>query len=161
MEEADVPEALTLMKDLAEYEGYANKFRVTEQTLKQKCLEQQSFGVLVADVALNHTARGKPQGTIQGMLVYFFQPFTYDLSPWLVVKELYVTPAFRSCGLGRCLMQKAANICQQAGGMKMKWEVLTNNRKAQVFYQGLGAKLEDDWRTMSLSDVAIEKLLTA
>ena len=137
----DSAQILQLMRQLAEFEGYADQFKVTQQTIETRCIENPDIGIFVAET----------NSAIKGILVYFIQPFTYDLSPWLIVKELYIAEDARSLGIGRQLMQAAATHCLQIGGTKMKWEVLTKNDKAKAFYQSLGAELTDDWQTMSLS----------
>lgn len=130
---------LELMRALAMFEGYEDHFNVTEQAINTLCLEQQRFNVLVAEV----------QAEVQGILVYFFQPFTYDLTPWLVIKELYVADALRQRRLGDRLYDEARRRCRQAGGRKMKWEVLAANTPAQAFYLKKGASLDEEWRLMS------------
>lgn len=136
----DCADVLRLMQALAAFEGYLAEFVVTEADLTRLCFNEQRFGILVAEL----------DGKIEAMLVYYFQPFTYDLSPWLIVKELFVSANCRGLSLGRQLMMAAATICAEKGGKKMKWEVLTHNVKARRFYQRLGATLAVDWRIMTL-----------
>ncbi|MCV2884492.1 GNAT family N-acetyltransferase [Aestuariibacter sp. AA17] len=139
----DCERVLELMKQLAEFEGYADNFAVTLEDLHHRYIEQRQFGILVGDV----------NGTIEGILVYFYQPFTYDLSPWMVIKELFISKASRGSGLGQALMTHARKLCKDNGGKKMKWEVLKSNHMAKAFYQKQGAELHDDWQTMSISNV--------
>lgn len=136
---SDYAQALVLMKKLAEIEGYSTQFAVTLPSLA-RAIEQQSIGLLVAEV----------DEKVEGILVYFFQPFTYDLSPWLIIKELYVSEHCRGLGLGNRLFQKARQVCHSNGGKKMKWEVLSNNIDAQKFYSNHGATMLQDWRLMSI-----------
>lgn len=136
----DCARVLELMRGLAAFEGYLDDFAVTEADLQELYVQQQHFGILVAE----------EDGRIGGILVYFFQPFTFDLTPWLIVKELYIDSAFRGHGLGEALMLEAKRVCKAAGGSKMKWEVLTENLPAMKFYKKLGAVCSEDWRTMSL-----------
>ncbi len=136
----DCPRILELMRELAAFEGYLDAFAVTLDSLRQHYLEQQHIGILAAELNDN----------IEGILVYFFQPFTYDLTPWMIVKELYVSQACRGLSAGQKLMLAAKDICQQRGGSKMKWEVLTDNLPARNFYEKLGATIADEWRSMSL-----------
>lgn len=145
--QADLPDVLSLMRDLAEFEGYLSGFAVTLDVLETLYLEEKAFGILVAKHSDPDSA---DHGNIAGILVYFFQPFTYDLTPWLIVKELFVSQEFRGQGVGQALMLEARNVCTIRGGSRMKWEVLAQNTAAQAFYKQLGAAVEEDWRTMSL-----------
>ncbi|MBZ7922349.1 hypothetical protein [Ensifer adhaerens] len=78
-EHRDVADVLRLMRGLAVFEGYIDKFCVTEADLVGHGLgANPRFGVLVAE-------RG---GRAVGIAVYYVIPWTYDLKPTLVVKEL-------------------------------------------------------------------------
>lgn len=145
--QSDLPDVLALMRALAEFEDYLPDFAVTLDALESLYLQQRVFGILVA----KYKGSGSTEnGRVAGILVYFFQPFTYDLTPWLIVKELFVSNKFRGQGVGQALMLEAMKVCKALGGSRMKWEVLTQNDAAQAFYQQLGATVEEKWRTMSL-----------
>ncbi len=136
----DCARILQLMKELAIFEGYIRKFRVGLPELRHHLFEQKSIGVLVAIV----------DKRVEGILVYFFQPFTYDLSSWLVIKELYVAGQYRRLGLGCQLLTALQNVAQKSHCSKIKWEVLTSNTAAKQFYMRHGATLESDWQIMSV-----------
>lgn len=145
---ADAQQVLAMMFALAEFEGYSAEFRVTLDELVQRCFVRHDFQVLVADSG----------GELLGMLVYYEQPFTYDLKPWFVVKELYVRDAFRGSGVGRMLMKSVARHCHLQGGSRLRWEVLTDNLPAQRFYGSLGAKPNTGWQTWHLGGAALREL---
>lgn len=138
--EADCLRVLELMKELADFEGYLDKFRVTTDSLKHQYICEKRFHILVAE----HEKR------VEGILVYYFLPFTYDLTPWLFIKELYVSGHCRGNGAGEQLFRHARLECLALGGTKMKWEVLADNKRAQSFYAKQGALTEQAWQTMSL-----------
>ncbi len=133
----DSEQVLSLMKQLAIFEGYINNFEVTDKVIKAQI--NHSFYALVADDG----------NKIVGLLVYYFLPFTYDMAPWLFIKELYVDENSRGQNIGQLLMLKAQNICQQKGGSRMTWSVLSTNFHAQNFYQSLGASHDKDWQLYS------------
>lgn len=141
----DAKAVLALMQALAEFEGYSADFRVTLDELVQRCFVRHDFQVLVAECG----------GELLGMLVYYEQPFTYDLKPWFVVKELYVRDAFRGSGVGRMLMKSVARHCHLQGGSRVRWEVLTDNLPAQRFYGSLGARANAGWQTWHLEGAAL------
>ncbi|MES3006660.1 MAG: GNAT family N-acetyltransferase [Pseudomonadota bacterium] len=147
-EKEDAEAVLALMQALAEFEGYSADFRVTLDELVQRCFVRQDFQVLVADAG----------GELLGMLVYYEQPFTYDLKPWFVIKELYVRDSFRGAGVGRMLMKSVAGHCYLQGGSRLRWEVLTDNLPAQRFYGSLGAQPNTGWQTWHLGGAALREL---
>ncbi|HEY8650716.1 MAG TPA: GNAT family N-acetyltransferase, partial [Chthoniobacterales bacterium] len=95
--EADVPNLLPLMRELAEFEKYADDFAVTEEVLREQGFRRSppDFHCLIAE----------DNGALIGLLVYYFVPFTYRAKPNVIVKELYVADGHRSTGVGRLLMK--------------------------------------------------------
>ena len=144
----DSMELLSLMRGLAEFEGYIDQFCVTLTELKDRLFTRRDFNVLVAD----------HQGSIVGMIVYYDLPFTWDLRPWVHIKELYVETEFRSEGVGKKLMVHLSRECSDRGVSKIKWDVLESNHKAKKFYQSLGAHRDTLWETYSLNESDINAL---
>ena len=139
--QSDLDAVLTLMEALAEFEGYHHHFKVDRHSLAQLITDNRHTGVLVAE----------SPSAVTGILVYFYQPFTYDLKPWLVIKELIVTPHARGQGVGEALFNEAKALCKAVGGSKLKWEVLADNHQAKRFYQRQGGRVEDRWQLMTLT----------
>jgi hypothetical protein len=67
--EADVPQLLPLMRELAEFEGYADAFAITEEVLREQGFRRSppDFYCLVAE----------ENAALAGILVYYFVAFTY------------------------------------------------------------------------------------
>jgi L-amino acid N-acyltransferase YncA len=88
--EADIPQLLPLMHELAEFEKYADAFAITEEILREQGFRRSTpdFHCLVAE----------ENGRLIGLLVYYFVAFTYRAKPNIVVKELYVADGHRSKG---------------------------------------------------------------
>lgn len=138
--EEDLPEVLTLMRQLAEFEGYASSFKVTWQELKQRLIVNHDFEVLVAEL----------ENRVAGILVFYTLPFTFDLQPWFYIKELVVKPEYQSRGVGRALMGRLTDLASQRSVTKIRWEVLSDNLAAQNFYSALGAQHNSQWQLFSL-----------
>ena len=135
---------LEQMQALALFEGYADRFCVTRAALEDRLFDRRDFDVLVAERS----------GLLIGLLVYCALPFTYDLKPWLYMKELHVSEQSRSLGVGRMLMESLIAAGCKRGVSRIRWDVLTRNQHAQRFYRSMGAAAEDDWQLFGL-DLAI------
>ncbi len=141
---------LHLMQQLADFEGYRDKFCVTEHDLLTRYFNHREFEILVAE----------HQGELVGLLVYYFLPFSYDLTPWMFIKELFVDKQCRGLHIGSLLMRRAAKVCHDQGGSQIRWAVLTDNLPAQTFYRSLGAQPDVEWQNFQLSGDALVKLAT-
>ncbi|MDO9519271.1 MAG: GNAT family N-acetyltransferase [Pseudohongiella sp.] len=137
---SDIAALLSMMKALAVFEGYADKFRVTAPELEKRLFDHRDFDVLVAD----------HYGQACGMLVYYRLPFSYDLKPWVYMKELFVREHMRSAGVGKKLMQSFIAGCKQQGVAKIRFDVLSSNERAQKFYKWLGAEATIEWQLFGI-----------
>ena len=137
----DCAALLDLMKKLAIFEEYIDDFAVTEQDLLEHGFSNHpTFTALVAE-------HGSGQSSmLQGYLVYYLIPFTYDLRPTLFIKELYVNKESRGKNIGKQLMKFAIKDAKEKGCGRLKWDVLSDNIKAQSFYKSLGAKYDERWQ---------------
>ena len=128
---ADISQLLCLMGELAEFEGYLDEFAVTVADLQARAFGPDAqCRIHVAEVA----------GAVQGYAVTLSIPFTYDLRPTLLLKELYVRASHRSAGLGERLLKDVANWALSRGAGRLKWNVLAGNQLAEQFYQRHGGR---------------------
>jgi GNAT superfamily N-acetyltransferase len=148
--EADIPNLLPLMRELAEFEKYAENFAVTEEVLRG-----QGFRHLPPDF---HCLVAEESGKLVGFLVYYFVAFTYRAKPNLIIKELYIAGPHRRRGVGRFLMQAVAREAANAGCGMIKWWVAKWNKRGIEFYKRLGAKIDSDWHEFQLSERAFRDL---
>ena len=148
--EADIPQLLRLMRELAEFEKYADAFAVTEEILREQGFRRSppDFHSLVADA----------DGELAGFLVYYFVPFTYRAKPNVIIKELYVAEGHRDKGVGKLLMKAVAKEAEQSGCGMIKWYVAKWNQRGIEFYERLGAKIDPDWHEFQMSEKAFRDL---
>jgi GNAT superfamily N-acetyltransferase len=148
--EPDIPQLLPLMRELAEFERYADAFAITEEILCKQGFRRSppDFYCLVAE----------ENGTLAGILVYYFVAFTYRAKPNLIVKELYVAESHRSKGVGNLLMKAVAQEAERVGCGIIKWWVAKWNKRGIEFYQRLGARIDSDWHEFQMSEEAFRKL---
>ncbi len=146
---SDVPALLAMMQALAEFEDYLEDFAVDRPALLRRAFgpaaECQIF-VAVADTRL------------LGYAVVLEIPFTYDLRPTLLLKELYVEQGRRGDGLGRRLLQAVARRAIERGAGRLKWDVLAGNQAAEAFYQRLGGRPDHKWLAYQMNSAALSRL---
>ena len=147
----DIPELLRLMRSLAEFEGYAADFAVTARDLAIRGFgpQPQFFAKLAVDTATDAAA---------GMAVFYLVPFTYDLRPTLMLKELYVDERYRNRKVGERLMTALARQARRIGCGRMRWDVLHGNHDAERFYRRLGGQREDHWVAWRMERSGIDAL---
>jgi ribosomal protein S18 acetylase RimI-like enzyme len=148
--EQDIPQLLPLMRALAKFEHYLDVFAVNEDVLREQGFrnDPRDFHALVADA----------DGTLVGMLVYSFVPFTATAKPTLYVKELYVAEAARGQHVGEQLMRAAAREATTRGCGTIRWTVANWNTSGQRFYERLGAQANPVWIDYGLSGAALTAL---
>ncbi len=151
-EEKDIPQLLNLMKGLARFEKYVDSFRVEERHLLEQGFRKDplDFFALVAE---------EGDGSLQGMLVYYFVPFTSQGKPTLYIKELFVGEPGRDSGVGTALMKAAATTALDHGCGDMRWLVADWNKDGIRLYQRIGAKANPQWLEFLIEGEAMRKLI--
>jgi GNAT superfamily N-acetyltransferase len=145
----DVPLILGFIRELAEYERLAHEVTATEPGLRTAL-----FGPDRVAYAVIAYADGKPAG----FALYFFSFSTFLAKPGLYLEDLYVTPAWRGCGIGRRLLAHLARIAVDRGCGRMEWAVLDWNDLALGVYRAIGARPMDDWTVQRLTGEALTSL---
>ncbi|MEZ5920086.1 MAG: GNAT family N-acetyltransferase [Parvularculaceae bacterium] len=151
-EPADVPQLLQLMRALARFEGYIDQFAVTEDALMTAGFskDQPLFRCFVAI--------GDRDARLHGMAVTYVIPWTYDLTPTIVLKELFVTDDSRKSGIGLLLMKAVAHHAVTMGAKRLQWSVLPKNDVAKSFYAALGGNPDMQWEPWIMDADAIALL---
>ena len=141
-EREDIPQLLELMIGLAEFEDYRDAFAVQERDLIDRGLgaDPQFY----AKVAVSE------DGILLGMAVYYLVPFTYDLHPDLVLKELFVRSDARGAGVGQALLDELIEAAKASDCKRIKWLVLASNDPAKRFYETLGGRQDEKWELWQL-----------
>lgn len=140
-EQRDIGAVWQLMRDLAVFEGYVDAFAVTPADLLAHGFgPEPAFGVFVA-------VKGD---TIAGIAVHYRIPWTYDLRPVVVLKELFVAEAFRGQRVGNMLFAHIEAYAAEIGASALRWTVLPENEAARRFYAGQGAAPDAAWEHWTL-----------
>lgn len=140
------------MRALAEFEGYLDDFRVDENNLIAR-----AFG----PIPQCQVFVAPSSGHVTGYAVVLEIPFTYDLRPTVVLKELYIAEDSRGKGLGKSLMHAVAEWACMRGAGRLKWDVLVGNQLATRFYEQLGASRDEKWLAYQMDCHCLERLAKA
>jgi len=147
--EADVPQILTFIRALAEFEHEPEAVEATVEGLLRDGFGPQPFySCLMAE----------QDGQPAGFALYFFNYSTWLGRPGLYLEDLFVSPEFRGLGLGKALLQRVAEIAVEKGCKRLQWEVLDWNTPAIDFYRAMGAEFLDEWRNVRVNEEALKRL---
>jgi GNAT superfamily N-acetyltransferase len=144
--EADLPQVLALIQELAAYERAPDAVTNTLEAMQRDGFGPSpifSFFVLeneaseIIGIALFYTA----YSTWKGRMLY--------------LEDLVVTEAARRGGLGRLLFDAVVAEARATGAMRMKWQVLDWNEPAIAFYKKLGANIENEWLNGNLDQAQL------
>jgi ribosomal protein S18 acetylase RimI-like enzyme len=148
----DMPALLSLIKELAEFEGMSERVTANEQKLRETLFGERRyaegfFGVLAGEVIayaiFHHT-----YSTFAGM-------------PGLYIEDIYVRQAHRRSGHGKRMMRHLAKLAMERGCKAMSWSVLDWNQKAIEFYVGLGAGKYAEWDSYRIDGEQLRALAGA
>jgi GNAT superfamily N-acetyltransferase len=145
----DGPVLLSLVEALARYE------RLPPPDAEARArLVRDGFGPAPRYALLLGELAGRPVG----YAIYFFTYSTFLARPTLFLEDLFVEPDARRHGVGGRLLQALAGEALAADCGRMEWAALGWNRLAIDFYERLGARALDEWRTFRLEGEAIAAL---
>jgi GNAT superfamily N-acetyltransferase len=144
----DVPAAVGLVRELAEYEKAAHEVRLTEEQLSTAL-----FGD--APALFGHVALDGEH--VVGTALWFLNFSTWRGTHGIHLEDLYVQPGHRGKGLGRELLRTLAELCVQRGYSRLEWSVLDWNTPSIDFYRGAGAVPMDGWSVFRLADDALDR----
>jgi GNAT superfamily N-acetyltransferase len=131
--EADVPELVAMIRELAEYEHLLDQVVINEEVLARALFGPAPvvFDTVVED----------GDGGLAGHALWYrtFSTFLGRHGIWL--EDVYVRPRYRRHGYGSALL---SHLRAQTDG-RVEWEVLEWNEPAVSFYQRLGARPLAGW----------------
>jgi diamine N-acetyltransferase len=133
----DADALIGMMRALAVFEGYLPRFRVTADDLRARAFGPDAqCGILVAQ---------GDDGGLAGYAVWLVQPFTYDLRPTVILKELFVDTAYRRDGIASHLLARLRCEAERIGAGQIRWLVLPSNDAAKRLYRRFGGSQDTDW----------------
>lgn len=131
--EADLPELVAMIHELAAYEQLSDQVRVDEEAL--------GAGLFGSGAVAYDTVVEDGDGGLAGHALWFrtFSTFLGTSGIWL--EDLYVRPQHRRRGHARALLMHLRGLT----GGRVEWEVLDWNTPAIDFYGRLGARPLPGW----------------
>ena len=139
---------LTLIRELADYEGMLNQVVADENTLHTWIYENKKAEVLFV-------MEGKDE---VGFALFFHNFSTFLGCAGLYLEDLYIRPEHRGKGYGKALFQKLAQIALERGCGRMEWWCLDWNRPSIDFYtKGMGAEPMSDWTVYRLTEESLKQ----
>jgi GNAT superfamily N-acetyltransferase len=131
--EADVPELLAMIGELADFENLSDQVSCTQEDLHRAL-----FG---PEAVVKDTVVEAADGSLVGHALWYrtFSTFLGRSGIWL--EDLYVRPGHRRQGHARSLL---SDLMSRTDG-RVEWEVLEWNMNAIDFYQQLGARPMSGW----------------
>ena len=145
----DTPVIFALLRGLAEYEQLVSDFVVTESALTLSLFGPDP----IANVILAYDG-----DKAVGLAVFCQRYSTFLGRQYLYLEDIFVVLSHRGSGIGRKLMEQAALLAQTLGSTMIEWSVLNWNEPAIKFYEHLGAKPVDGWKTYRLSGQELNQL---
>lgn len=140
--ETDLPQVLTLIRELAEYERAPEAVTNTLEAMRRDGFGPAPiFGFFVLET---------PDGRLVGLALYYTAYSTWK-GRMLYLEDLVVTEAARRGGFGRLLFEAVVAEARATGAQRLKWQVLDWNEPAITFYRKLGANIESEWLNGNLT----------
>jgi len=143
----DLPQVLTLIRELAVYERAPG-----EVTNTLEDMERDGFGenpIYKFFVAENEEG-------IVGIALYYTAYSTWK-GRTLYLEDLIVTERLRRAGIGRRLFDAVAQEAKATGARRFRWQVLEWNEPAIAFYKKIGAELDGEWINCTMTAAQIQQ----
>ncbi|SMF59306.1 Acetyltransferase (GNAT) family protein [Xaviernesmea oryzae] len=148
LERGDLAGVLALMRQHAEFEGYAATFFLDENALGRLGFDRPTpaYHMLVSEDA---------ERKIQGVALFFLQEFTFRNRPMLYLNDLVIDAACRRQGVASELIAALREKARELGCFRIKWSVSAANAAAIAFYDSIGAAREKNRFYYILDEVAL------
>ncbi|HRP01099.1 MAG TPA: GNAT family N-acetyltransferase [Candidatus Kapabacteria bacterium] len=139
---------LSLIKELAEYENLSDSVVATEESiLKYAFVPNPLIHILIAEY----------NNEIAGFALYYYNFSTFVGKPGIYLEDVFIKEVFRGYGIGKLLLQRIAQITIESNFGRFEWSVLNWN-PARKFYEHLGAKALEEWKTYRIDGNELRKL---
>ena len=144
----DVPQILTFIRVLADYEGVLDQVVATEELLTKWLFEKEKAEVLL----------GSCGGKTVGFALFFHNFSTFLGRGGIYLEDLYVCPEYRGRGYGKAFLMQLAAVAVERGCGRLEWWCLDWNKPSIDFYLGMGAKAMSDWTVYRIDGERLQEM---
>ncbi|MGD1840760.1 MAG: GNAT family N-acetyltransferase [Thermonemataceae bacterium] len=131
----DIPQLLSLIRELALYEKAPEEVINTEEQMIQDGFgEVRLFQLLVAET----------EEKLVGLALTYYRYSTWK-GKCLYLEDLYIQPEYRRSGLGERFFEALVQRAKKENCQRISWQVLDWNELAINFYKKIGASLDATW----------------
>ena len=142
----DCPLILDFIRELAEYEKLLHEVVATPEILRESLFGEKAYAnALIAEY----------ESQPVGYCLYFHNFSTFTGRPGIYLEDLYVQPAMRGKGFGKCMLAYLANLAVAQNFTRVEWSVLDWNEPSIQFYRSIGAAPMDEWTVQRLDGAAL------
>ncbi len=145
----DMPQVLSLIKELAAFEKEPDAVIVTtEDLIKDGFKKKPLFKTYVADI----------EGEIVGMAFIYARYSTWK-GKTIHLEDLIVKKEKRNLGIGKALYLRVMEYAYKKKVKRVEWVVLDWNTTAIDFYKSTGATILTDWHLAQMDDNALKNYI--
>ncbi len=137
--ESDIPAALKLIKELANYEQSLDEVLNTEEMMLEDFKIKSIYEFYVAE----------SDHVIVGLALYYLRYSTWK-GIRLFLEDIIVTQSKRGMGIGSRLFDKVISVAKERGCTGIMWQVLDWNKPAIEFYKKYNSRFDAGWTNCHL-----------
>lgn len=147
---SDTKTIFTFISELANFEKLSHEVKADEKSLQQTLfVEDNGTECLIAEY----------DDQPVGFALYFKNYSTFLAKPGIYLEDLYVSPKYRSQGIGKSILKYLANLCLQRNYGRLEWSVLNWNNRAIKFYESVGAVGMVDWTIQRMDTKTLQSFV--
>ncbi len=140
-EEKDSELILSMIRELAAFEGLDHEITATAEDIRKSLFEKKQAEVVIG------WFYEKPAA----FALYFYNYSTFLGKAGLYLEDLFVREEYRKQGLGREMLRYLARTAVENQCERLDWLCLDWNSPAIEFYESFGAYMLDDRRMFRMS----------
>ncbi len=146
-EKKDIPQALSLVKELAAYEKAPNEVSVSIEEMEQAGFcDNPVYKFFVAEI----------ENKIVGISLYYIKYSTWK-GKCVFLEDIIVTEDFRKHGIGKQLFDEVVKAAKDLNVRRLEWQVLEWNEPAIKFYEKVNSHFDSEWINCKLTGEQIQE----